>query len=194
MKKNYTVKVRRKREQKTDYKSRLKLVASNKPRFVVRRMLNNILVQIVTFDENGDKTLVSAHSRELIKFGWKAHRGSIPSAYLTGMIAGFKAKKNGVKEAILDIGLMNSVKSSSLFAALKGGVDAGLIIPCSNEKLPSDDALSGKLIENYAKALLKEDKQIYDRQFSKLLKLGIKPEELNKHFEEIKRKVKTKWQ
>lgn len=194
MRKNYTVKVKRKREQKTDYKARLKLIASQKARFVVRRMLNNILVQIVTFDENGDKTAVSAHSRELVKFGWKGHRGSIPAAYLTGYLAGFKAKKKGVKEVILDIGLMSAVKGSSLFAALKGGADAGLIIPCSDEKLPSADALCGKLIENYAKTLLKEDKQRYDKQFSKILKSGVKPEELSKHFDEVKRKVLSKWQ
>lgn len=194
MGKNYTVKVKRKREQKTDYKSRLKLVASRKSRFVVRRMINNILVQIVDFQENGDKTLASANSKELVKFGWKAHRGNIPAAYLTGFLAGLKAKKKGVKESVLDIGLASAVKGSSVFSALKGGLDAGLKIPCGEERLPSQDAISGKLVENYAKALLNEDKQRYDKQFSKILKSGVKPEELSKHFEEVKKKILAKWQ
>lgn len=192
--KNYTLKVKRKLLQKTDYKARLKLLLSGKPRFVVRRMLNNFVVQIVNFEDNGDKTLVTSHSRELIKLGWKAHRGSIPAAYLTGLMAGLKAKKAGVKEVILDVGLANAAAGSSLFAAVKGGVDAGLNIPCSEDVFPKQDAIEGKLVENYAKTLLKEDKQRYDKQFSKSIKLGVKPEELSKHFEEVKRKVLSKWQ
>lgn len=193
-KKNYTVKVKRKLRQRTDYKARLKLIASRKTRFTVRKMLNNINIQLINFESNGDKTIVTVNSRELVKLGWKAHRGSIPAAYLTGLVAGLKAKKAGIKEAVLDIGLTKAVVGSSLFAAAKGGIDAGLKIPCSEEVFPKKEAIEGKLIENYAKTLLNEDKQRYNKQFSRYIQAGLKPEELSKHFEEIKRKVLSKWQ
>lgn len=189
--KNYTVKVRRKREQKTDYIQRRNLISSGKPKLVVRKMLNNFLVQVIQFHENGDKVIISASTRELVKLGWKAHCGNIPSAYLVGLLAGAKAKKKGVKEAMLDIGLSVSVKGSSMFAAAKGVIDAGVHVPCKPEQFPSQDAIEGRLIENYAKLLLKEDKQKYDRQFSQYLKNGIKPEELGKHFADIKKKALT---
>lgn len=192
--KNFTVKLKRKLRQKTDYPKRLSLIASSKPRFVVRRMLNNILVQIVEYNPDGDKVAVSANSRELVKLGWKCHRGNLPAAYLVGMIAGLKAKKKGIKETVSDIGLRSAIKGSSFFAAVKGAVDSGLAIPCSNEVMPSNDAVQGKLIENYARLLLNEDKQKYEKQFSNYIKQGIKPEELSKYFEEVKKKILSKWQ
>lgn len=192
--KNYTVKLKRKREQKTDYKKRLSLIASGRARLVVRRMLNNIVVQIMQYNENGDKTIASCHSRELLKLGWKVHRGSLPTAYLVGMIAGLKAQKKGVKEAIVDIGLSNAVKGSSNFAAVKGAIDVGLRIPCSEEEFPSNEAINGKVIENYARLLLSEDRERYEKQFSRYIREGIKPEELSRYFEEVKRKILSKWQ
>ena len=62
---------RRRREGKTNYKKRLKLLLSKKPRLVVRKSLKYIRAQIVEFDKKGDKTLASAFSRELKKLGWK---------------------------------------------------------------------------------------------------------------------------
>ncbi len=51
---------RRKREGKTDYRLRIKLLLSNKPRLVVRRSLKNINVQLIDVSENGDVTITSA--------------------------------------------------------------------------------------------------------------------------------------
>src|SRR3989344_7150894 len=101
---------KRRREGKTDYKKRLAFVASGRPRLVVRRSLKNINLQLIEYQEEGDKVIASANSSELIKLGWKHSRGNIPAAYLTGFLLGHKAKK--VKEAILDIGLYKSVKGN----------------------------------------------------------------------------------
>ena len=49
----------------TDYKKRLRLLASNKPRLVVRRSLRHSIAQIIEYNEKGDKVLVSATTREL---------------------------------------------------------------------------------------------------------------------------------
>lgn len=137
---------RRRREGRTDYRLRLKLLYSGKPRFVVRKSSNNLTCQIIQHNPGGDKILVSADSRELVKLGWKAHRGNTPSAYLTGLLCGVRAKKEGVSGAILDIGLYESTKGSRLYGALRGALDAGLKIPHLQDILPSEERARGKHI------------------------------------------------
>lgn len=189
MKKNNTpLLFRRKREGKTHYKKRLKILLSNKFRLVLRKSLNSIIASIVQYDAKGDRILFTVDSKTLGKFGWKGHTGNLPSAYLTGMIAGKKAVKEGVKEAILDIGLNNSTKGSRLYAALAGAIDAGMKIPSSMEVLPSIERISGGHISKYAK-FIKNDKPRYEKQFYDYIKKGINPEDIVKHFNEIKGKI-----
>lgn len=141
-----TVRFRRKREGKTDYKKRLKLLLSGKPRFVVRPSLKGIVAQISKAESAGDKIVIGVHSDALKKLGWKHSTGNIPSAYLTGFIAGKKAMEKGIKEAILDIGLKKPVKGGRIFACLKGASDAGLKIPFSDSILPSPERIKGEHI------------------------------------------------
>lgn len=138
---------KRKFEGKTDYRKRLALLKSGKPRLVVRKTLNNCYVQVVQYGHEGDIVLAAAGSEELKKLGWTLHRGNIPAAYLTGLLCGEKAKKKGVKEAIFDTGLHTTVKGSVIFAALKGAVDAGLSIQHTDDILPPEDRLKGKHIK-----------------------------------------------
>ena len=132
----YRVPLRRRREQKTDYQARKAFVVSGRPRLVARSSLKNTVAQIIVAKPHGDLVLASAHSKELVKkYGWKAATGNIPAAYLTGLLCGLKAKKNGVSEAILDLGLVSPTKGSKVFATLSGVVDAGVAIPHSPEKI-----------------------------------------------------------
>jgi len=157
MKKIYTLKYRRRREGKTNYKIRLNILKSGKPRLVVRKSLNSIYIQLINFKPEGDKILASASGTELKKLGWKHNLGNIPSAYLTGLIIGKKILEKGVKEAILDIGMQKNIKGSRIYAALKGVVDAGVNIPHSEETLPSEDRISGKHIAEYRKVDITKD-------------------------------------
>ena len=86
---------------------------SGKPRLVARKSLNNVIAQLMAYDEQGDVVLVSAHSRELVKMGYKGHCGNLPAAYLTGLLLGKKAVKEGVEEAILDKGLHRATKGAA---------------------------------------------------------------------------------
>jgi len=157
----YRVPFRRRREGKTDYRKRLKLLLSGKPRIVVRKTLKHTIVQVIDFDIKGDRVLVSAHSNELKKYGWQANTGNLPASYLTGLLCGKKALKKGIKEGVLDIGLHSPVRGSRVFAALKGLVDAGMQIPHSKEVFPQEERIRGEHIT----------------------------EELPKHFEEVKSKI-----
>ena len=186
---NYRVKFRRIREKKTNYWKRIALIKSGKPRLVVRVFNNSIIVQIVEFDEKGDKILAQSNSRELVKLGWKGHPANTPAGYLLGYIAAKKALRKGIKEAVLDIGFHTPVHGSTIFAVLKGAIDAGLEVPHSENALPSEERIRGEHIASYAKQLKESDPKKYEKQFGGYLKRGIKPEELPSHFEEILKKV-----
>ena len=60
---NYRVKLRRRREGKTDYQARKALVSSGRPRLVTRTTLKNINVQIIIAKLHGDEVLAAANSR-----------------------------------------------------------------------------------------------------------------------------------
>lgn len=185
----YRVPFRRRREGKTDFRQRLGLLLSGKPRLVARKTLNNNIAQLISYDEKGDGVLVSAHSKELVKIGYKGHCGNIPAAYLTGLLLGKKAVKEGYEEAVLDIGLQRATKGAAIFAILKGALDAGMDIPYSEDVIADEERLNGTHIKNYAELLKEEDEEAYKRQFSKYLEKGLNPEDLPEHFEEIKEKI-----
>jgi large subunit ribosomal protein L18 len=176
----------RRRTGKTDYRQRLALLKSRKPRLVVRVGIKNINCQIITYDGN-DKTITEIRSLHLKKYGWLGHGGNMPACYLTGLLAGFTARKKGISEAVLDIGLKTSVKSSSVYAAAAGAKDAGLKIPVGNV-LPLKERIEGRHIAAYA-AFLKKDKKKYEKNFSQYIKNNLDPEKLPEHFEEVKNKI-----
>ena len=146
-----TVLQRRRREGKTNYKTRLKLLESGKPRLVVRKSLKNITAQIIAYKPAGDKIEVAVHSKELKNLGWTFSNNNLPAAYLVGLLVGKKALSKKVSNVILDLGLNTSTKGSKVYAVLKGVVDAGLNIPYSDSNLPSNDRIAGKHIELYRK-------------------------------------------
>jgi large subunit ribosomal protein L18 len=179
---------RRKREGKTDYHLRLRLLKSKKTRFVVRRSVGNMICQLINYDARGDKVLVSADSKELASYGWKGGTGNIPAAYLTGLLCAQKAKKHKTKHAILDIGLFKSTPGSRIYATLKGALDGGLEIPHSEDVLPKEDRLSGKHIAGHA-LLLKKSPTRYNSYFSGYAKRKSVPEDMEKAFNSAKKKI-----
>jgi large subunit ribosomal protein L18 len=151
----YHVKPRRHRERKTDYRSRLKLLRSKKPRIVVRKSLKAIRVQFIEYNPQGDKVIVSAISRELTKeYGWKYSVSNTPAAYLTGFLAGKRAKAKGIEQGVLDIGLYHPTRGSTLFASLKGVIDAGVDCPHDTEMLPKEDRINGLHVNKDIKPLI----------------------------------------
>ncbi len=182
---NYRVQLRRRREGKTDYQARKALVTSRKPRLVTRPANRNITVQILIAKLHGDEVLAATNSRELIKsYGWQAATGNVPAAYLTGYLCGLKAKANGIKEAILDIGLIAPTKGAKIFAALNGVLDAGIEVPHSEEKNVKE-RIKGEHIAKYAKSLGAGSEE-YNAKFSKYTAKGIAPEKITEHIAKIK--------
>merc|ERR1712144_45070 len=161
--KRYQVKHRRRREGKTDYYARKRLVAQDKNkynspkyRFVVRFSNKDIICQVMSSKISGDVTHTAAYAHELTRYA---------AAYCTGLLCarrllqkyGLDSKYEGVTEvdgefndwyiydennedgpsafhALLDVGLKATSLGSKLFAALKGAHDGGLEIPHSEKK------------------------------------------------------------
>lgn len=178
---SYKVPYRRRREGKTNYRKRLKLLLSRKPRLVVRITNRRVIAQVVEYDPKGDRVLVGVDSSMLTKYGWKGDLNNTPAAYLTGLLVAKKALEKGIKEVILDIGLHTPTRGGRVFAVLKGAVEGGLEIPHSPEVLPDDSRIRGEHIAQYY--------EMRPELFSDYERKGLKPTELPQHVEEVKERI-----
>ncbi len=182
----YKVAFRRRREGKTNYGARLKLIELDKARIVARITNNHIIAQIINVVPEGDETLISAHSNELNKLGWLGSTKNISAAYLTGFLCGKKALNEGIDGAVLDIGLKSPTRGTKVFALLKGAVDAGLNVPHGDVVLPDEERIRGEHIAQYAESLSEDE---VNKRFSKYIQNGLSPKDLPNHFDEIKQKI-----
>ena len=121
----------------------------------------NTQVQILKPEITGDKVIASAHSRFLLKDGWKGSRKNIPAAYLTGYFAGKKALSKGVDNAIVYSGTRKYTQRMA--AVVKGVVDAGLTVPSDEESFPPEERINGehlKIKNDIASVKLKIDTEV----------------------------------
>jgi large subunit ribosomal protein L5e len=94
----YQVKYRRRREGKTDYQARRKLVSQAKDKYnapkyrlVVRFSNKYVTVQIVSARIQGDVVLTHASSRELPRYGIKHGLSNWTATYATGLLCARRA-------------------------------------------------------------------------------------------------------
>jgi large subunit ribosomal protein L18 len=184
----YVVPYRRKREGRTDYHKRLKMLSGHATRLVIRKSLHNMRLQLIDYEPQGDKVLLSASTLELRKLGYKGGTGNLPAAYLCGVLLGTKAKKKGIARAVPDIGITTPVAGAVVFAAIAGCREAGLDVPADEKALPSKDRLIGKHIAAYAQ-LLRKDEAAYKKAFAHYLKDGLEPDRLPEHVQETRKRI-----
>ncbi|MFX0074668.1 MAG: 50S ribosomal protein L18 [Candidatus Hermodarchaeota archaeon] len=184
---------RRRAEGKTNYHRRMKLLKSKKLRTVIRASNNHITVQIIQSQIAGDKIIVSAHSKELVKkFGWSANTGNIPAAYLTGYLAGIRAKSQNVQDAILDLGIF--YHRNRVLAAFKGVLESGLDVPYREDFFPEniEEIIKGSHIEQYASLLKSEDPEKYEQIFSGYInKNNVNPQKISQLVSNTIKKIKS---
>ena len=130
------------RSEKTNYRKRKTMLIGKRDFISVNVSNENTQVQILKPIISGDIVLASAHSRFLIKDGWKGSRKNIPAAYLTGYLAGKKAISKGAKSAILYSGTKKYTQRMA--AAVKGVIDAGLEVPADAETFPPENRINGE--------------------------------------------------
>ncbi|KAI3678630.1 hypothetical protein L6452_37930 [Arctium lappa] len=91
--KRFQVKFKRRREGKTDYRARIRLINQDKNkyntpkyRYVVRFTNKDIVAQIVSASIAGDMVLASAYAHELPRYGLKVGLTNYAAAYCTGLL------------------------------------------------------------------------------------------------------------
>ena len=143
---------RRRKEFKTDYGRRIKLLKSEKPRIVFRKTNRYLIVQYVTSDEAKDKVVFGLNSKDLLKYGWpKTAVGglkSLTASYLTGFMAGKKILKDKLEQPIVDLGMARVLHKTKVYAFIKGLIDAGLEISCKEEAFPEENRIKGEHMKN----------------------------------------------
>jgi len=143
---------KRRKENKTDYGKRLKLLKGGKPRLVFRRTNKYVIVQYVKSKEAQDKIVFGIDSRELLKHGWpekaKGSLKSIPACYLTGYLIGKQIIKEKIEKPIVDFGMLKVLHKTKVYAFLKGVIDAGVEINCKDEAFPEEERIKGNSLKN----------------------------------------------
>ena len=143
---------RRRKQGKTDYLKRIKLLKSKKPRVVFRKTNKYILAQYVTSNEAKDKIVIGISSKDLMKYGWtKENQGALKSttaSYLTGFLIGKKIMKEKLEQPILDLGMIKTIHKSKPYAFLKGLIDSGIQISCNEEAFPEETRIKGEHLKN----------------------------------------------
>merc|ERR1711935_249988 len=159
--KRFQTKFRRRRESKTDYYARKRMVTQDlnkygtpKFRLVARITNSKVIAQVVYSMQKGDFCITQAHSQELAKWGLSTGYTSYSAAYATGLLVSrrllnkygladmFKGTVEAVKaskrpfKAILDIGNCKATTGNRVFGVLKGACDGGLHVPHSVRKYP----------------------------------------------------------
>lgn len=176
----YKVPMRRRREVRTDYRQRLRLLKSGRPRLVARPSNKQITAQFMTSSREGDRTLASARSADLREYGWEAPIGNLPAAYLTGYLAGLRAIEAGLEEAVLDIGLRSATPGSKIFAVQEGAIDAGLEVPHNDSVFADWERTRGEHIAAYA---AERDEDLYSTDFDAT--------SLPAHFDEVRERLES---
>ncbi|KAG8847816.1 60S ribosomal protein L5 [Tulasnella sp. 330] len=137
----YQVKYRRRREGKTDYYARRRLVTQSKTKYnapkyrlVVRFSNKNVTCQIVYARIQGDFVFCAANSRELPKYGIGHGLTNWTAAYATGLLVarrtldkiGLADKYEGQKEPTGELVLTEALEGEDVKRPFKCFLDVGL--------------------------------------------------------------------
>lgn len=151
----FQVKWRRRREGKTNYYKRKRLLIQDKQKYnnakyrlVVRISNKNTLCQLIYSRLEGDFILSSSYSNKLCKIGLASGNNNFSTSYINGLYLSkkfflenfsFSKNKNKMKNnfnVILDTGLARITTGNKIFAAMKGSVDGGFTIPHNEKRFP----------------------------------------------------------
>ncbi|KAB0354302.1 hypothetical protein FD755_022840 [Muntiacus reevesi] len=198
--KKYQVKFRRRREGKSDYYARERL----------------IICQIAYARTEGDMIVCAAYAHELPKYGVKVGLTNYTAAYCTGLLLAHRLLNRfgmdkiyegqvevtgheyyvesidgqpGAFTCYLDAGLARTTTGNKVLGALKGAVDGGLSIPHSTKWFPGyyseskelsaevhPKHIMGQNVADYVRYLIEEDGDAYKKQFSQSIKNNVTPD------------------
>merc|ERR1711968_349249 len=215
--KRFQVKYKRRREGKTDYYARKRLVTQDKNkfgtpkyRFVVRFTNKDIICQVVSSKIKGDVCHAAAYAHELPRYGLSVGLTNYSAAYCVGLLCARRLLTNEDEEegvsafhANLDVGLKRTTLGSKIFSAMKGAFDGGLEIPHSEKKFygydpdeKSYDAESnrerilGGHVAEYMTSLQEEEPEEYEEKFKKYIEAGIDADNMEETYLSVHKKIR----
>jgi len=236
--KRFQVKFRRRREGKTDFFARKRLVVQDKNKYntpkyrmIVRATNTDICCQIAYARLDGDVIVAAAYSHELPKYGVNVGLTNYAAAYCTGLLLARRilTKFNlagvypgndkvtgeiynvedvddgpGAFRCCLDVGLARTSTGAKVFGAMKGAADGGLDIPHSDKRFPGYNEegkelnvdvhrkhIFGGHVADYMRLLIEEDEEAYKRQFSRFIKNGISPDDVEGMYEKAHKAIRA---
>merc|ERR1711871_355348 len=202
--KRYQVKYRRRREGKTDYYARKRLVAQDKNkynspkyRFVVRFSNKDITCQVMSSKIAGDVTHTAAYAHELERYGLPVGHTNYAAAYCTGLLCARRLlQKYGLDktfegnvevDAEFDEWYIHNEEDEDGPAAFHGGLE----IPHSEKKFFGYDPESkeydaeehkerifGGHVRDYMESMEQDDPDKYAAHFKRFIDAGIGPDDL----------------
>ena len=183
---SYVKTLKRIRNNKTNYRRRKAILIGRRNFITIKTSNQHIHCQLIKPSLRGDIVLAFSNSKELAKHGWKGSSNNLSASFLVGLLLGKKMLGKDNNSAILYIG--KTTFTSKVAACLKGIAASGVEIPLSEDSLPDDNRINSSHVSEYASSI-KNDKDLYEKRFSKLLKNDLVPEDYPSHFEEIKNKI-----
>jgi large subunit ribosomal protein L5e len=100
--------------------------------------------------------------------------------------------------AVVDVGLVRTTTGNKVFAAVKGACDGGIDVPHSEKRFVGYDDEGKKLdtealkkhlfgghVAEYMKSLKEKDPEAFQARFSKYIKAGMKPEDIEKTWQKV---------
>ncbi|KAL5151623.1 60S ribosomal protein L5 [Glycine soja] len=210
--KRYQVKFKRRREGKTDYRARIRLINQDKNKYNTPkyRFVSNkdIVAQIISASIAGDLVLATAYSHELPRYGLEVGLTNYAAAYCTGLLLARRVLKTlemdeeyeGNVEAtgedysvepaesrrpfraLLDVGLVRTTTGNRVFGALKGALDGGLDIPHSDKRFAGFDKEKKELD---AEILAEDEPEKYQSHFSEYIKRGIEADGIEALYKKV---------
>ncbi|KIH67501.1 ribosomal L18p/L5e family protein [Ancylostoma duodenale] len=194
--KRYQVKLKRRRQGKTDYYARKRLTVQDKNKYntpkyrlIVRFTNKDVIAQVgLTNYAAGYATGLLLARRHLKNLQLdKTFKGQEDVGFYT------VEEEDGRSpfKAVLDVGLARTTTGCKVFAVMKGVADGGIEVPHSENRFFGYDSESkkydaeahrdrifGKHVAEYMRSLKEEDEDAYKRQFSHFIANGIDADNL----------------
>lgn len=189
MKKNIRmIPFRRKREGKTNYDKRIKLLKSNQIRLLVSYGSKNIRAQAIKFNLKGDEILADANAKSLKGFGWDFSCSNLPASYLFGYYFGRLLVEKGISNVIFDTGIVTPKRGGRYYSFAKGIIDSKVSVNVNPDVFPPEERIKGAHIEGYSK-LLKEN-GLYEKRYSAHVNAKVDAQKIKEAFDDVLAKIK----
>merc|ERR1711977_580499 len=172
--KRFQVKYKRRREGKTDYYARKRLVcqdknkfATPKYRFVVRFTNKDIICQVISSKIKGDITHCAAYAHELPKYGLKVGLTNYSAAYCVGLLCARRL----LKKYNLDGNFEGTAEVTAEYEdSYVHGYDAD---EKEYDAAAHRERILGGHVSSYMESLEEEQPEEYQTKFSRFIKAGV---------------------